>query len=381
MTESRPVVLVDATTLDGLPSGAATRLAALGAALAARGRVRALHLVRPGLEPLPGLDCLPFERSDTPWRRAWSGRRLAALARQQGAGLVQAGALPLPRLAGIPLLLTVHDLRWLDAREPQSFARRTWAARRLGPNLRRAEHFVAVSQSTAQALLARGLATREQVTVVPNAGTPGLQRVTDVERLAKFRRAMGLTGRYVLALGPLGAHKRSGFLLEVLAALRARPASADLGLVWAGRAEPDTALVFARRAQSLGLERVVRVAGVLPSDTLAEAYSAAEALLVAGTSEGFSLPIVDAQRLGVPVVAADAGALREVGGEGAWLAPSDDLTAFVDALSAALVLGPEREARLQRAAQLAQRWSWERSAETLEALWLALLSRTASRRG
>ena len=56
-------VLVDATMLDGGPSGAATRLAALGAAHVARGRVQVVHLVRPGLQPLPGLECAPDRKS------------------------------------------------------------------------------------------------------------------------------------------------------------------------------------------------------------------------------------------------------------------------------------------------------------------------------
>src|SRR6185436_14457840 len=256
-------VLVDACMLDGLPSGAATRAAALGAALAARGRVQAVHLVRPGLDPLPGLECLPCAGLQTPWQRLNAGPRLRRLLAAQQGALLAAGALPLPTLSGAaPIALTLHDLRFLEPTSGASAARRLWARHRLGPNLARAARIVAVSRSTADELVARELYPAERIAVVPNAGTPGLQRVDDPARLAAFRRAAGLNRRYALALGPLEAHKQPGFLLAVLAALGSGPA-ADLALVFAGRAEPSAAQALRRRAAALGLEERVHVLGLL----------------------------------------------------------------------------------------------------------------------
>lgn len=64
------IVVIDATTLDGRSSGAATRLAGLAAALARRGTVELLHLARPGLDPLPGHPLREVEGLTTPWARA-----------------------------------------------------------------------------------------------------------------------------------------------------------------------------------------------------------------------------------------------------------------------------------------------------------------------
>ena len=366
-------VLVDATMLDGGPSGAATRLLALGAAHAARGRVQVVHLVRPGLDPLPGLLCAPLPHADTPLRRALAGRRLDALLAAHGARVLHCGALPLPRVRAAPLALTLHDLRFLRADAPA--LRRLWARAALPRNLARAACVVAVSKATGDELVARGQAPRDRVHVVPNAGTPGLERAADPQRIAELRRRLGLNTRYVLAIGPVASHKRPGALLAALAAARARPGGADLALLLAGRADAGVAAAAARRARSLGLLEALRVPGALSQDDLLAALSGADALALAGAVEGFAIPVVDAQRLGVPVVAAAAGALPEVVGDGGWLVPPGDAQAFASALLAAVTPGAERDARLAAGRAAAARWSWADSAARLEAVWEELAAR------
>jgi len=367
-----PVVLVDATMLDGGPGGAATRLAALGAALAARGDVQLVHLVRPGLDPLPGLRCEPFAGADTPLRRAFAGRRLDAALVRHGASLYAAAALPLPSVRAAPIALTVHDLRFLDAEEDVGLARRLWGRRRLRPNLARAAAVVAVSEHTAGELRRHAVCDAARVHVIPNAGSPLVRRVDDPAAIAALRRRLQWNARYVLAIGPLARHKRPLFLLEAVAAARALPGGADLGLVLAGRAEPAAAEAFARRARELGMESAVRLTGPLDDGQLSAALSGADALAVASACEGFSIPVVDGQRCDVPVVGVAAGALPEIVGEGGWLVPPGDARAAGAALVAAVTPGAERDRRLALARELAARWSWERSAERLAALWREL---------
>lgn len=358
-------LLVDATMLDGRPSGAATRLLALGTAFAARADVELVHLVRPGLDPLPGLATRPVDGMTTPWSRARAGRRLDALARAERADLLCAGALPLPRLRAVPLVATVHDLRFLDPRAEPSLARRAWGRACLARNLRRASRVVAVSRATADALHRDGGVESSRLAVVPNAPSPALLPVADVDVIARFRRRAGLNARYVLVVGSFAPHKNVAWLGPVMARVRALPGCGDLGLVVAGRAEPALALRAAARWERLGLADAARFVGELRDEELAAAYAGAEALLVPSLVEGFSIPAVDAQRLGVPVVATRLPALEEVCGQGAWLVPRDDLEGFAAAVAAAVTEGPERRARIEAGRAAAARWSWTRSAAAL----------------
>jgi len=355
--------------LDGRPSGAATRMAALGHAHTARGRVDVLHLVRPGLDPLPGLSCVPLPRAETPLRRGLAGARIAALAREHDAALCLAGALPLPRTPGLPLLLTLHDLRALSPDEQGGLARKLWARHRLGPNLQRASRVVAVSQTTADELIARELIPAGRIAVVPNAATPGLDPVRDPDALGAFRERLELNSRYVLAIGPVVRRKRPGFLIEALATARALPGGEDLTLVFAGRVEPAEAGALARRAEALGVQAAVRLTGELDGPLLAVALTACDALVSACVTEGFAIPVVDAQRFGRPVVTVRAGALPEVAGEAAWSAAAEDPADFARALVDAVTPSTDRDARIELGRRAAERWSWDRSAATLEALW------------
>jgi len=358
--------LVDATMLDGTPSGAATRLLALGRELAGRAGLELVHLVRPGADPLPGLATRPVEGLTTPWSRARAGRRLDALLAEQRADVFCAGALPLPAVRAAPTVATVHDLRFLDARAEPSRLRRLWGRHRLAPNLRRAARVVAVSRATAGALRAHAGVETSRLAVVPNAPTPGLGPVEDVDAIARLRRRAGLNARYVLVVGSLAPHKNVPWLGDVLARARARPGCGDLGLVVVGHSGAALALRLARDWERLGLGEAARLLGVLADDELSAAYAGTEALLVPSLVEGFSIPAADAQRLGVPVVASRLPALEEVCGEAAWLVPPGDAGAFAAAVVEAVTDGPARRAAIDAGRARAARWSWSRSAAALE---------------
>ncbi len=95
----------------------------------------------------------------------------------------------------------------------------------------------------------------------------------------------------------------------------------------------------------------VILTGQVSDEQLAAIYSAAHALVLSSTDEGFGLPAVEALACGTPVVACDAPALREVLGERAtFVAPGD-------------MRGPDRR-RAGRAATRAAAagWSWEDAA-------------------
>jgi glycosyltransferase involved in cell wall biosynthesis len=218
-------------------------------------------------------------------------------------------------------------------------------------------------------LLERQLVKKNRIAVVPNAGTPGIERVADVHEIGSFRRHADLSTRYVLALGPAEPHKRVEDLLELLAAVRSHEAGADLALVLAGRVDMRRAFAYARLAERLGVASAFRMVGVLSKHELSVVLSGADAFVSAARHEGFAIPLVDAQRLAVPVVAVSGGAVAEVAGDGAWLAETGDLAGLAAALLDATTPGDLREARLRAGLRQAEQWSWERSAESLEDVW------------
>jgi glycosyltransferase involved in cell wall biosynthesis len=97
----------------------------------------------------------------------------------------------------------------------------------------------------------------------------------------------------------------------------------------------------------------------------------ASALAFPSVYEGFGLPPLEAMACGVPVVASDIPAVREVTGELARLVPPDDPGALAEGLADVLRSAtaphdaPERVARRAHAAA----WTWDRVAERTAAAY------------
>ena len=113
-----------------------------------------------------------------------------------------------------------------------------------------------------------------------------------------------------------------------------------------------------------------------PVDDATKAWLLHHARLLAYPSldEGFGFPILEAQAIGLPVVATRAGSIPEVAGDGAELVtPGDD-----DALAGALrrVLTDEehrRAARRRRPRANVARFSWAATAEAMVDLYRRVL--------
>ena len=106
----------------------------------------------------------------------------------------------------------------------------------------------------------------------------------------------------------------------------------------------------------------VRMLGFVSDSDLAVLYRRATALVMPSIYEGFGLPVLEAMRLGGPVICARASSLPEVAGEAAaWVDPNDevDLAATITrVLSDDGMRARMRAAGLRRAA----RFSWDETA-------------------
>jgi glycosyltransferase involved in cell wall biosynthesis len=162
----------------------------------------------------------------------------------------------------------------------------------------------------------------------------------------------------VLAVGAPVPRKGYALLLRAIA----RPSLRDVSLVVVGPpGTEDTNL--ASLAHELGVtERYVR-AGEVSEARLAGWYAGAAALAAPSVDEGFGLPLVEAQSLGVPVVASDIAAHREVTAGTAALVPVGALDPLVEALVAAVDRDASVAAVVAAGRRNAARYTWKACAE------------------
>lgn len=213
--------------------------------------------------------------------------------------------------------------------------------------------FQAISTSTADDLVARGI-QREQIEVI----YPGIDTL-------RFTPAPDLREPEPLFiyLGRLKRYKGVDVVLRAFSAL-ANP-SARLLIAGSGDYRP----ALERLAASLDLGDRARFLGFITEEEKLALLRRAWALLFASPKEGWGITNLEAAACGTPVIASDAPGLRESvrHGETGYLVPHGDVQAMA-ARMRELARSPARVASLGASGRaFAERYSWDAAARQTEA--------------
>jgi glycosyltransferase involved in cell wall biosynthesis len=207
---------------------------------------------------------------------------------------------------------------------------------------------------------ASGVALAERIFV--GGGAASLEPVAE-EDARPIREAFGIGHRpYVIFVGTIEPRKGLGDLIRALAV---RP-DMDLAIVGAqGWGNIDVRQLA--MGADLDPDRLV-VTGAVHDSTVAALVQGARALILPSRAEGFGLPLIEAMRLGTPVVLSNDAALREVAGDAGIVAnilgvEMNDPEAIVRELNRALDESLDRrdaliEAGLRRSAE----FTWDETA-------------------
>jgi glycosyltransferase involved in cell wall biosynthesis len=254
----------------------------------------------------------------------------------------------LARWLGKPLSITARgtDLSLL----PQYALPRAmmhWAARR-------ADASIGVCSALMDVLRGWGIAA-ERLHVMRNG--------VDLERFrplpqAQVRAELGLDGApLLLSVGHLIERKGHHLAIEALPLLLQDCPQARLAIVGEG-AERERLKALAR---SLGVEAQVHFAGVVPNEQLLRWYSAADALILASSREGWANVLLEAMACGTPVVATRIWGTPEVVApeSGGVLFEPREASALAAAVRQLLQAKPDRE----RVRRYAEGFSWQQTTQ------------------
>jgi glycosyltransferase involved in cell wall biosynthesis len=263
----------------------------------------------------------------------------------------------LPRVTRLPLLAIIPHLFGATAFREASWpvAAAVWLAERPLPRAYRRAWFHAISDSTRDDLVARGV-SRERIEVI----YPGVDAAWYRPDPA-VRRAPQPAFLYV---GRLKRYKGVEIALRALvAARRARP---DLTLDVAGQGDDRPRLEAV--ARGLGLAAAVRFLGFVPEEEKRDLLRRAWAVVFPSPKEGWGISNVEAAACGTPALASDSPGLRESvrHGETGYLVPHGDTDALAERMLT-LAADPALVARLGAAARaFAAALSWDRTAVATE---------------
>ena len=231
-----------------------------------------------------------------------------------------------------------------------------WAAERPIPRAYRRAWFHAISESTRDDLVRRGVPAERVEVIYP--GVDARWYAPD----ATVARADVPTFLYV---GRLKRYKGVEIALRALAL--ARRSRADLVLEVAGQGDDRARLE--RLAAALGIGDAVRFLGFVSQEEKRRRLRRAWALVFPSPKEGWGISNVEAAACGTPALASDSPGLRESVRDGVtgFLVPHGDTGGLAQRMLA-LAADPGLVARLGRAGRaFAESLSWERTARATEA--------------
>lgn len=300
-----------------------------------------------------------------PARRAWSHRALGDEVTRHSPDVlfVPAHVLPLRR-ALPPSVVTVHDVGHRRVPQGHTLAQRLYLDVTYRWQVRRAARLIAPSRSTADDLSRFYGASPERTAVVHEAVHP--QNRPSRDETAAVLTRHGLTQPYALYVGTLQPRKNLLRLLHAQRLLHNR--GIDWPLVLAGgrgwRSEP-----IVGAAQSLKAADAVRTLGYVDEAELPALLAGARLFAFPSLHEGFGLPVLEAQQIGVPVMTANNSSLPEVAGDAALFVDPLDVEAIADAMLRLSEDEALRQELIAKGHENVKRFSWERAArETLDVL-------------
>lgn len=254
-------------------------------------------------------------------------------------------------------MLLVHHLFGTTAFQETSlpFAAATWLLERPLARFYGDVPVEAVSESTAQDLVARGL-DRDRITVIPNGVDLAFFHPDPAE--PRFDEPT------VLYLGRLKRYKRVDLIVRAVARLIADGLPVRLRI--AGRGDGEPALRALR--DELGLGPAVEFLGYVDEQQKRRLFRGAWVHALTSPKEGWGISNLEAAACGTPTVASDSPGLRDsvLDGRTGFLVPHGDVAALADRLRRILEDPTLRERLGDGARRFALGLGWDAAAERTE---------------
>ena len=307
-----------------------------------------------------------------PTNLGWMALSIPLAVRRARLDVFHAPAYTAPLWGVHPQAVTIHDVS--PVRKPEWDAYRNDAVRRFfyRHSALAADRVLTDSQFSRTEIIAAYGIPADRIDVVPLAAAdtfaPG---AFDPAKLPA-----GVTQPYALHVGDLQIRRNLATALEAVLTLRPHGPTGGRGTSGPGTKGPGTLSfvcagvdrgvgdALSGQAAAAARSGALVLTGPVSEDVLVNLYRGASMLLYPSLYEGFGLPVLEAMRCGVPVIAANCASIPEIVGDAGILIEDPlDVPAWTNAigrlLADASLATRLREAGLARASL----YSWDRTAK------------------
>lgn len=275
----------------------------------------------------------------------------------------------------VPQLAVMHDLNFehypKDLPAAYSHYYRTWFPR----FAKKAARIATVSGYSKQDIVSRYGIAAHRVDVIYNGVGDIFSPLGEEEKRATRARFTGGVP-YLVCVGAM--HRRKNLANTFAAFDRLAGEDTAIKLLIVGERMFKDARMEQAYSSMRHRDRVV-FAGRLGQAELRLALGASIALVYASYFEGFGIPVAEAMKCGVPVIAANATSLPEVAGDAAVYCEPFDVEDIARAMRTVVKDEALRARLIAAGLERAQRYTWDRTAEGLWASIERMMSGNALR--
>lgn len=234
------------------------------------------------------------------------------------------------RVFGIPVVITAHGADVFSMRRSIFIRLKKYLAKH-------ADQVVTVSRSLAKVLMADTDSSK-----YPEVISMGVDATvfTPEKKNTAIREQYGIHGCFLLYVGRLTEKKGVRYLIEAMAKVSLQRPECRLLIVGHGELENE----LKKKAESLGLQKVVCFVGGLPNEQLPPFYATADIFIgpsiqaKGGDTEGFGLTFVEAAMSGCLLIGTRSGGIEDIITEGhnGLLVPPADAGALAEKICQAV---------------------------------------------
>lgn len=278
-----------------------------------------------------------------------------------------------PRSQDIPVLATVHDLIpwvfWEQTVEsvPKDFRYALEFAR---SRIRSADWLLTSSEFSKRDISDRFGYPLERIEVASLGCSNRICPRQAMLAKQKVEADFGLDGPFLFYVGGSDFRKNLPFLIRVFS--RALEQGYRGKLVLAGETfcwDFPEMRALKRLISKCGVESSVVFPGYVDDETLSDFYAACQFFVFPSLYEGFGIPVVEAMKVGAPLIVSDRTSIPEVAGDCAFYFDPEDEDDFLSVLGEALEDQEKVRSFRARGFERAANFTWERTAAQVLALY------------
>lgn len=302
----------------------------------------------------------------------WEQWALPRAAKKYGIDLLHCTSNTAPIWCNIPLVLTLHDIIFLEPRDKQNhslYQNMGWLYRRLVvPRiLDKCRRIITVSDFEKENIISKLNIPRERMAMIYNGYNEWFQPVEDTEHI--YKKYIPEPG-FLFFLGNTDPKKNTERTLVAYSkyleksAVKRKLLMADL--------DPEYLNGIIQRNSIENIRENIVMPGYIVNSDLPYIYNNAFAFLYTSLRESFGIPLLEAMACGIPVITSNTSSMPEIGGSDAILINpehADEITSMLLRLENDPAF---YEAKRQVGLERAKLFSWRHTTEQLLELYKAV---------